>query len=447
MTKPLVALVGRPNVGKSTLFNRIVGERLAIVEEIAGTTRDRLYADADWAGRDFTIVDTGGMEVEPGSDLAQRVRQQAEIAVAEADVILFVVDVRDGITPGDLEVAQLLRQSNKPVIVVANKAETASHRLNAAEFYQLGLPEIFSASAIQGTGTGDLLDEVVAHFPPAEEGGEDEGEAALRVAIVGRPNVGKSSLLNAIVGEERSVVTDIPGTTRDAIDSEVAFDGKKLILVDTAGIRRRGKIERGLEKYSVIRAIRAIERGAVVALVVDATEGVTAQDTHLAGFARNEVKGLIVVANKWDLVPRGKPARDTFLAHVREEMKFAPFAPVLFVSALEKWHVEDVLTTAWRIVEERGKRIPTATLNDLIAEAVHAHGPPSDRGRSLKIYYVTQAAVNPPTFVFFVNDAALLHFSYQRFLENRIRQAFGFEGTAIRLIFRTRVDARDAQRV
>jgi GTP-binding protein len=447
MTKPLVALVGRPNVGKSTLFNRIVGGRVAIVEDVAGTTRDRLYYDADWNGRAFTIVDTGGLEIEAGSDLANRVRQQAEIAIAEADVVLFMVDTREGVTAGDLDVARLLRQTSKPVIVVVNKADTASHRLNASEFYQLGLPNLFAISALHGTGTGDLLDAVVAAFPTvgAEGGPSAEDESLVRVALVGRPNVGKSSLLNAIAGTERTVVTETPGTTRDAIDVELEFAGKRLVLVDTAGVRRRGRIEPGVEQYSVLRAIRAIERADVVGLVIDAVEGVTAQDTHLAGFAASDAKGLILIVNKWDLVPPSSHARDEFLNLVRDEFKFAPYAPALFVSARTGWHVQDVVSTVFRIAAERHKRVSTSTLNDLVAEAVHAHGPPADRGRALKILYVTQAAVNPPTFVFFVNDAKLLHFSYQRFLENRLRQAFGFGGTAVRLVFRTRVDERAAQ--
>jgi GTP-binding protein len=446
MTKPLVALVGRPNVGKSTLFNRIVGERVAIVEDVAGTTRDRLYYDADWNGRSFTIVDTGGLEIEAGSDLANRVRQQAEIAIAEADVVLFMVDARDGVTVGDVDVAGLLRQTRKPVLLVVNKADTASHRLEAAEFYRLGLPHVVAISALHGTGTGDLLDAVVASFPPpSEQASAEEDETVVRVAFVGRPNVGKSSLLNAIAGTERTVVTEIPGTTRDAIDTELEFNERKLVLVDTAGVRRRGRIEPGIEKYSVLRAIRAIERADVVGLVIDAVEGVTAQDTHLAGFAASEAKGLALIVNKWDLAPPTSQARDEFTNLIRDEFKFAPYAPVLFVSARTGWHVQDVVSTVFEIADQRHKRVPTATLNDLIAEAIHAHGPPSDRGRSLKVLYVTQAAVNPPTFVFFVNDAKLLHFSYQRFLENRLRQAFGFGGTAVRLVFRTRVDERAAQ--
>jgi len=447
VVKPIVALVGRPNVGKSTLFNRIVGQSLAIVEDVAGTTRDRLYHDAEWTGHEFTLVDTGGMEVEPGSDLAQRVQRQAQIAVADADVVVFVVDSREGATTGDLEVAQLLRRSNKPVVLVANKAETPQQRYNAAEFFALGLPEVFSISAAHGTGTGDLLDAIVAHFPQSDPDPIDEAdrEARVRIALVGRPNVGKSSLLNAIVGWERVVVTDIPGTTRDAIDSEIEVNGKKLLLIDTAGVRRAGKIERGIEKYSVLRSIRAMERADVVGIVVDAVEGVTAQDTHLAGFAQTEAKGIVIIVNKWDLLPASPQVRDAFLSSVREAFKFVAYAPVVFVSALTKWHLSDIVSAVFQISESRHKRIPTAGLNDIVAESVHAHRPGSDHGRQLKIYYATQVATNPPTFVFFVNDEKLLHFSYRRYLENQLRQAFGFEGTAIRMFFRARVDERTPQ--
>jgi GTP-binding protein len=449
MMKPLVALVGRPNVGKSTLFNRIVGERIAIVEDVAGTTRDRLYYDADWNGRQFTLVDTGGLEIEPGSDLAKRVRQQAEVAVAEADVVLFVVDALAGISAGDADVAALLRTSGKSVLLVVNKAETPGRRLNAAEFYELGLGSVYAISALHGTGTGELLDAIVALFPPAEPEPIVEIADAMtgtRLAFVGRPNVGKSSLVNALLGWERAVVTDIPGTTRDALDTEIIVDGKSLTLIDTAGVRRRGRIERGVEQYSVLRAIRAIERADIVGIVIDASEGVTAQDTHLAGFAADEAKGLLLIVNKWDTQSPTSQARDAFLAIVREEMKFVPYAPVVFVSALKGTRVKDVFKTAFECVESRRKRVPTATLNDLVAEAVHAHGPPSDRGRSLKVYYVTQVAINPPTFVFFVNDSELLHYSYRRYLENRLRDAFGFAGTAIRMVFRNRVDERIASR-
>src|SRR5579884_4174560 len=406
MVKPLVALVGRPNVGKSTLFNRIIGERVAIIEDVAGTTRDRLYYDADWSGREFTVIDTGGLEMEPGSDLAQRVRQQAEVAIAEADVILFMVDVRQGITPGDIEVANLLRRTEKPVIVVANKADTVAQEFHASEFYELGLNPVIPVSALHGMGTGDLLDAVVERLPAvAPREAEEEAEAGVRVAIVGRPNVGKSSLFNAIIGRERALVTDIPGTTRDVVDTRLEIEGKRLTLLDTAGMRRRGRIEPGIERYSVLRAARAIERADVVVIVMDATEGVTAQDTHIAGFARDEAKGLLLVANKWDLVPQTSQQREQWTLQARDDFSFIPYAPLIFVSAKQRWNIADVVSTIFKISEERHKRIPTAALNDLIQEAVHAHSPGAMRGRPLKIFYVTQAGVNPPTFIFFVNDA------------------------------------------
>ncbi|MGH2461721.1 MAG: ribosome biogenesis GTPase Der [Chloroflexota bacterium] len=446
MVTPMVALVGRPNVGKSTLFNRIVGERVAIIEDVAGTTRDRLYYDADWAGREFTIVDTGGFEIDPGSDLINRVRQQAEVAIREADVVVFVVDARQGVTPGDLDVAKVLRGSEKPVIVAVNKADSLSQQLAAAEFFSLGLPALFSLSALHGTGTGDLLDAVVDKLPPPEEVAPEEG-GGVRVALVGRPNVGKSSLFNAIVGQERAVVTEIPGTTRDVVDARLEFDSKELTLLDTAGMRRRGRVEAGIEYFSVLRTARAIERADVVVVVMDASEGVTAQDTHLAGFARDQAKGIVLVVNKWDVMMSwSNQIRQEWTLRVREDMKFIPYAPLFFVSAKERRNVGDVVSEVFKISEQRHKRVSTPTLNDLLQAAIHAHSPGAMRGRQFKIYYATQATVNPPTFVFFVNDASLIRFSYQRYLENRLREAFGFEGTAIRLIFRTRVERGAAQR-
>lgn len=440
MPKPLVALVGRPNVGKSTIFNRIVEERVAIVEDVAGTTRDRLYYDAEWAGKAFTIVDTGGLEIVPGSDLAHRVREQAQAAMDEADMILFVVDVREGVTVGDIELANLLRQTTKPVVVVVNKADSLPQTFDATEFYRLGLENVYTISALQGTGTGDLLDAIVASFPklPPSETDQQKAEKGIRLALVGRPNVGKSSLLNALTGEERVIVSEIPGTTRDAIDIEMQVPGANLVIVDTAGVRRRGRIEPGIEKSSVLRSVRAIERADIVAVLIDATDGVAAQDAHLAGYAASEAKGLIFIVNKWDLVPQTNEVRDAFIAQVGQEMQFAPYAPIIFVSAKQRWHLDEVISTVLRIDAVRHQRIPTATLNSVIAQAVQAHGPSHDRGRTFKIYYATQATVNPPTFVFFVNDRELLHFSYRRYLENRLRKAFGFEGTAIRMVFRPR---------
>ena len=438
MTKPLVALVGRPNVGKSTLYNRIVGERVAIVEDVAGTTRDRLYADADWSGRHFTLIDTGGLEITPGSDLARRVREQAELAIREADVVVFLVDSREGITPEDADIAALLRQTEKPVVLAANKADNEQRRLNAVEFYQLGLGEVMPISALHGTGTGDLLDEIIAHLPPPEPEAELGG---VGVAIVGRPNVGKSSLLNRILGQERAIVSAAPGTTRDVIDTAVEHKGQRLVLLDTAGIRRRGRIGAGVEKYSVIRALRAIDRSDVVFLVLDAVEGITAQDTHLAGYIRDAYKGIGILVSKWDLVsPKTNRTVPEFTARIRDEFNFVPYAPILFTSAKTGRGVDQILDLALDIWERRNARVPTAGLNDLVQEAVAAHAPVSMRGRRLKVYYVTQASVNPPTFVFFVNDPKLLHFSYERYLENRLRESLDFQGTPLRLLFRPRAE-------
>jgi GTP-binding protein len=442
MPKPLVALVGRPNVGKSTLFNRIVGERIAIVEDVAGTTRDRLYASADWAGHEFTVIDTGGLEVTPGSDLARRVREQAELAIHEADVVVFMVDGRQGITAEDEEIAAQLRQSQKPVLLAANKADNEARRLDAVEFYRLGLGEVVPISALHGTATGDLLDEVVGRLPKAPSEEELQG---IGVAIVGRPNVGKSSILNAILGRERSIVSSLPGTTRDVIDTPVEHRGERLVLLDTAGIRRRGRVEPGIEKYSVIRALRAIDRSDLALLVLDAVEGITAQDTHLAGYVVDGHKGVGIVVNKWDLVtPKTDRTMAEFSAQVRDEFRFMPYAPILFTSAKTGRGIDQVLDLALSIWEHRNVRVPTAGLNDLVQEAVAAHAPAAVRGRRLKVYYVTQAGVNPPTFVFFVNDPGLLHFTYERYLENRLRQSLDFEGTPLRFIFRPHAEKKPA---
>jgi len=463
--KPLVAIVGRPNVGKSTFFNRMVGERVAIVEDMPGTTRDRIYGDTDWNGRDFTLIDTGGLELgtdipvgqvglngQPG-DIMKRVQAQAQLAIEEADVIVFMVDARTGIIAADEEVAEMLRRTNKPVILAANKADNAARRLDAVEFYTLGLGEPITISSIQGTGTGDLLDVIVDALPPEEESPEVEDEDVVRIAIVGRPNVGKSSLLNAILGFQRSIVSDVPGTTRDAIDTEMEFEGKKVIFIDTAGIRRRGRVGPGVEKYSVLRASRAIDRCDVALLLVDASEGLAAQDTHIAGEIQDKSKGVVVVVNKWDLaqaqrraaregeVP--KPGEEIESAEryrkiIAEGLKFIPYAPIIFASAKTGYHVQSLLETVLGIADMRFLRIPTSRLNEAVQDAVRRHNPTVNRGKVLKIYYATQAQVNPPTFVFFVNDPQALHFSYERYLENQLRAAFGFKGTGIRMYFRAR---------
>ena len=464
--KPLVAIVGRPNVGKSTFFNRMIGERIAVVEDLPGTTRDRIYGNTDWNGREFTLIDTGGLEFgsnipvgqvgltgQPG-DIMKHVQAQAELAIEEADVTVFMVDARSGITASDEEVAELLRHSKKPVILAANKADNTARRQDAVEFYSLGLGEPIVISSIQGTGTGDLLDVIVEALPPEDEEAEDEdNEDVSRIAIVGRPNVGKSSLLNSILGVERTIVSDIPGTTRDAIDTELQFKGKKLILIDTAGIRRRGKVGPGIEKFSVLRSIRAIERCDVALLLVDASEGLAAQDTHIAGEILEKAKGVVVVVNKWDLAQEQQRAeRRGEYAHPKEEiesaeayrriiaegLKFIPFAPIVFTSAKTGYHVPSLLETVQLITEMRYLRIPTARLNEVVQDAVRRHNPTVVRNKVMKIYYATQTQVNPPTFVFFVNDTQAVHFTYERYLENKLREAFSFKGTAIRMFFKPR---------
>lgn len=463
--KPLVAIVGRPNVGKSTFFNRMLGERIAVVEDLPGTTRDRIYGDTDWNGREFTLIDTGGLEFgsnipvgqvgltgQPG-DIMKHVQAQAELAIVEADVIIFMVDARAGITATDEDVAALLRRSRKTVILAANKADNTARRQDAVEFYSLGLGEPIVISSIQGTGTGDLLDLIVEALPPEDEETEEENEDVTRIAIVGRPNVGKSSLLNAILGVERSIVTDIPGTTRDAIDTELQFKERKLVLIDTAGIRRRGKVGPGIEKFSVLRSTRAIERCDVALLVIDASEGLAAQDTHIAGEIQERVKGVIIVVNKWDLAQaQHRAEREGEYVHPKEEiesaesyrriisegLKFIPYASVVFTSAKTGYHVQSLLDMALNITEMRYLRIATARLNEVVQDAVRRHSPPVVRNKVLKIYYATQTQVNPPTFVFFVNDTDAVHFSYERYLENKLREAFSFKGTAVRMFFKPR---------
>jgi len=464
--KPLVAVVGRPNVGKSTFFNRMIGERVAVVEDLPGTTRDRIYGDADWNGREFTLIDTGGLELgsdipvgqvgltgQPG-DIMKHVKAQAELAIEEADVIVFMVDARSGITAADEEVADLLRRTEKPVILAANKADNAARRLDAVEFYSLGLGEPIVISSIQGTGTGDLLDVIVEALPPEDEETEDEDdEDVSRVAIVGRPNVGKSSLLNAILGTERSIVSEVPGTTRDAIDTELLYKDRKLVLIDTAGIRRRGKVGPGIEKFSVLRSERAIERSDVALLLIDASEGLAAQDTHIAGEILKKAKRVVVVVNKWDMAQEQQRAErrgeytdpkaeiesaEAYRRIIAEGLKFIPFAPIVFASAKTGYHVQSLLDTVLNVTDMRYLRVPTARLNEVVQDAVRHHNPTVVRGKILKIYYATQTQVNPPTFVFFVNDTQAVHFSYERYLENKIREAFSFKGTAIRLFFKPR---------
>jgi GTP-binding protein len=433
MSLPLVALVGRPNVGKSALFNRLVGERLAIVEQIAGTTRDRLYAPAEWSGQHFNVVDTGGLEVGEVADMGVRIRNQAEVAIQEADVIIMVTDVRDGVTSADTDVAALLRRSGKPLVLAVNKGDSQGYRLGTSEFWSLGIGEPLAISALHGTGTGDLLDAVVAHLPPAEP--EDEA-GLIRVAIVGRPNVGKSSLLNKLLGDERMIVSPEAGTTRDAVDVRLTYMEHAIQLVDTAGIRRRGRVQPGIEKYSVLRAMRAIEMADVVVMMLDAQDLVTAQDAHIAGAVDELAKGCILCVNKWDLIEKDTHTVEGVKEIVRNELKFVPYAPILFISALTGQRAAQVLAKAIEIQTVRHQRVPTGELNRFLSDVQAQHNPPARHGRPLKIRYVTQASVAPPTFVFFVNDEKLVHFSYQRYIENKLREQFGFQGTAIRLIFR-----------
>ena len=442
MAKPLVAIVGRPNVGKSTFFNRVVGEKLAIVEDIPGTTRDRLYGDGEWNGRYFTLIDTGGIEFElekPKEDETEeinlQVRGQAQLAIEEADVIVFMVDAKTGITASDREISNILRRTHKPVILAANRADSEERRLNAVEFYELGIGEPLAVSSYHGTGTGDLLDKIVEALPPAEPEVEDN---AIRIAIIGRPNVGKSRLLNAVLGQERVIVSDVPGTTRDAIDTEIKVGDKEVTLIDTAGIRRPGRIDVGIEKWSVMRTLKAVNRSTVVLLVIDASEGITAQDAHIAGYALEQFKGVVLVVNKWDKIEKDTNTMHEFTEKIHEELDFLAWAPMVFISAKFGQRVNKVLDVALHVSEERLKRIPTSTLNKLIREAVNAHNPPSKPGKWLKILYATQADVNPPTFIFSVNDEKAVHFSYERYLENKLREAYGFEGTPLRMIFRSR---------
>jgi len=437
MRKPLVALVGRPNVGKSTLFNRLVEERKAIVEDLPGTTRDRIYADSEWNGRVFTLIDTGGLVLDEADDITNQVRKQAHIAIAEADVTVLLCDVLEGPTPGDQSIADIVRRTDKPIILAVNKADNPQRRLDALEFYSLGISDLQIISALHGTGTGDLLDAIVAHFAPAAPD-EERVDEATRIAIVGRTNVGKSSLLNAVLRRERNIVSEIPGTTRDAIDTEIVWKGSPVVLIDTAGIRRRGKIAPGVEKHSVIRSLRAVGRSDVVLLLIDVSEGMTAQDAHIAGYILEDNKSVVVVANKWDLIDKDSYTILEHTAKIRDALKFLPYVPVLFISALRRQRIDRVMDTALRVHQQRLIRIPTGELNRIVRNAVARHSPPSKWGKRLRIYYATQPQVSPPTILFFVNDVRLVHFTYRRYLENQIRERYSFEGTPLRLSFRAR---------
>lgn len=450
--KPLVALVGRPNVGKSTLFNRLVGERLAVTDPIPGTTRDRLQAESDWRGIDFDVMDTGGIEVyqpkgsrdtsplaEGSIDFVPQIKAQALQAVEQADVIVFLVDAKHGITAADEEIAEILRRTQKPILIAANKLDNHNNRDDAFEFYGLGLGEVYPISAYHGLGVGDMLDGVVEAFAQiADDINDDSDSEILKISIVGRPNVGKSSLLNLLLGEQRVIVSPIAGTTRDAIDTEITWHGERVKLVDTAGIRKRGKIEPGVEKFSVLRTMRALERSDVALLMLDAEDGITEQDMHIAGYITESFRSVVIVVNKWDAIEKDNDTMNNFMDDIRKKFDFLPEPPVIFISALTGQRVHQVLETAHRVWQARFQRISTADLNKLLRAALQKHPPPAKGTKRLKILFMTQVAVNPPVFLFHVNDTRLVHFTYKRFLENQIRAEYPFEGTPIRLSFRPR---------
>ncbi len=432
--KPVVAIVGRPNVGKSTLFNRLAGKRKAIVEDIPGVTRDRLYDATDWNGQEFIIIDTGGVRFTKGDVFSHEIKLQAELAIEEADVIILVLDSREGITAEDEQLAKLLRKSNKPIVLAANKVEEFKKQLDYYEFYKLGLGDPIPVSAMHGYNTNELLDEVVSHFQPAGEY-EEEGDA-IKIAIVGRPNVGKSSLVNSLLGEERVIVSDIPGTTRDAIDTPFHYKGQDYLLIDTAGMRRKSRIKETTERYSVIRALKAVERADVVLIMLDATEGVIEQDKKIAGYVHEQSRANIIVVNKWDLVEKDGQTMNRFDKDIRDELKFLSYSPIMYVSALTKKRIFQLLDIVNFVAEQHHRRVDTAELNQVLNEAMMLNPLPGGGGKKIKILYGTQVRVAPPTFVFFSNRPEMVHFTYLRYLENALRKNFGFEGTPIRLLLR-----------
>ena len=437
MSKPIVAIVGRPNVGKSTLFNVLAGSRISIVQDTPGVTRDRIYASSDWNGRSFTMIDTGGIEPDSKDIILQQMREQAQIAIDTADVICFVVDVKQGLTDADDKVATMLRKSGKPVVLVVNKVDSYEKEItDVYEFYNLGLGDPFPVSATSKTGIGDMLDEVVSHFP--QETGEEEEDDKLKIAVVGKPNVGKSSLINRLVGKNRLIVSDIAGTTRDAIDTTVKHYGKEYTFIDTAGLRRKSKIKEDIERFSIIRTVTAAERADIVVLMIDATEGVTEQDAKIAGIAHEKGKGVIIAVNKWDAIEKNDKTIYKHTNRIREVLSFMPYAEIVFISARTGLRISRMFETLDAVIENQTMRIQTGVLNEILAEAVAMQQPPSDRGRRLKIFYMTQVAVKPPTFVIFVNDKELMHFSYTRYLVNKIRDAFDFGGTPLKFIVRER---------
>ncbi len=437
MSKPIVAVVGRPNVGKSTLFNKIAGQRISIVQDTPGVTRDRIYADVEWLGNYFTLIDTGGME--PGAEniILKQILNQAEIAIETADVIIFVTDVKQGVTDEDAKVADILRRARKPVILAVNKVDNMRvENLDVYEFYSLGMGDPIPVSAGQMLGLGDLLDEVISKFP--EGAAEEEDDDKIRVAIIGKPNVGKSSLINKILGEERLIVSNIPGTTRDAVDTEITIDGTDFVFIDTAGMRRKSKIKEDIERFSIIRAVSAVERCDVAVLVVDANEGVTDQDTKIAGIAHERGKGAVIAVNKWDCIEKDDKTMNKFLKDIDTELSYMSYAPKVFISAKTGQRIPRMIELIKASRENNNLRISTGVLNDVLIEAMAMQQPPSDKGRQLRIYYITQASVKPPTFVLFVNDRTLMHFSYRRYIENQLRGAFGFTGTPIHFVVRER---------
>jgi GTP-binding protein len=440
MSKPIVAVVGRPNVGKSTFFNRIVGKRVSIVEDSPGVTRDRIYAEAEWRGVEFALVDTGGIEPDSNDVIFSQMREQAEVAMETADVIVFMVDGKDGLTSSDRDVADMLMRAQKPVVTVVNKVDSPKQNENLYDFYELGLGEPIAVSAANMLGLGEALDIIVENLHAEDADADDD---AIKIAVIGKPNVGKSSLINAILGEKRVIVSDIAGTTRDSIDTPFERDGERFVLIDTAGIRRKSKVTGDIERYSVLRAVAAIERSDVCLIMLDAEEGLTEQDKKIAGIAHEAGKGIVLVINKWDLIEKDTGTMKEFQTKIRRELVFMQYAPDVFISALKKQRLSNVMDLAKYVAEKRALRAPTGQLNSLIADAVMMKQPPSDKGKRLKIYYVTQVGVKPPLFSFKVNDEELMHFSYARYLENRIRDGFGFEGTSIKFIFRGKGEKDD----
>lgn len=435
MSKPIVAVVGRPNVGKSTLFNRLAGERISIVQDTPGVTRDRIYADVEWTGRKFTLIDTGGMEIGAEDIILKQILQQAEIAIETADVVLFITDGKTGMTDDDKQVANMLRKTKKPVVLAVNKVDSVERdSMNIYEFYELGIGDPIAISAGQALGLGDMLDEVITYFPEQQE--EDEDDEVIKVAIIGKPNVGKSSLINKILGEDRLIVSDIAGTTRDAIDTPIEIDGQKYIFIDTAGMRRKSKIKEEIERFSIIRAVAAVERCDVAILLIDANEGITDQDTKIAGIAHERGRAAIIAVNKWDAIEKNDKTMNQYLKDIGNELAYMPYAPKVFISALTGQRINRMLELIQTVYQNHALRISTGLLNDVLIEATAMQQPPADKGRQLKLYYMTQVSIKPPTFVIFVNDRELFHFSYRRYIENQLREAFGFLGTPIHFIVR-----------